>query len=755
MRREWLICLALIVITLTAFWPAGHLGFILYDDYGKNGYIVDNTNIQAGITFESIRWAFTTTQASNWHPVTWLSHMLDYQWFGLNASGHHWVNLGFHIANTLLLFLVLNRMMRLRSEASSPQVGLRSNKSIGATTPQAGTVWCSALVAALFALHPTHIQSVAWISERKDVLSGFFMMLTLWAWVRYVEKSKVQSPTPLAREQASKVFYGLALGFFALGLMSKPMLVTLPFVLLLLDFWPLRRVTSDEWRVTRFGLPVPQLTGAPKQSEGGSTPWRAEAERRWLNPLLFEKLPFMALSLASSVVTFCAQGVSVVPLDYVPWDSRIENALAAYTAYLGKTFWPENLSIFYPYTQIRPWEVFGSGLLLVFLSVFCIRRMRFQPYLFVGWFWFLVTLVPVIGLAQVSVQSMADRYLYLPSIGLFIMVAWGMADLASVSRSWRTGMTIGAAALLLACLLDTRYQLRYWRDSVTLFSRALEVTGENPMGNFFLGNAFWVSGNLDEAAKNYRSVLRSAPNSEDVHYRLGYILCLQKKWPEAGVQFGEVLRLNPDNPYAHKFLGDALVREGRYADAEAEYSNALQLRPGDVVITEAMALLVKKAEAAKALTSLYETLKIQPTAEAHARIAALRTTQGEFQDALEHYLAALRLKPDSPDMLNNLAWLLATCPDARIRDGAQAVKHAGRACELTHYHMTPMVGTLAAAYAEAGRFDDAISTAQKACTLATESGDQDLLKRNQELLVLYRAHQPYHEAAEEFVPAGP
>jgi tetratricopeptide (TPR) repeat protein len=752
MRREWLICLALIVITLTAFWPAGHLGFILYDDYGENGYIVDNTNIQAGITFESVRWAFTTTQASNWHPVTWLSHMLDYKWFGLNASGHHWMNLGFHIANTLLLFLVLNRMMRLRSEASSPQAGLRSKKSIGATTPQAGlrrddqpqpygslqqnegeagntaraatapqtgTVWCSALVAALFALHPTHIQSVAWVSERKDVLSGFFMMLTLWAWVRYVEKAKGQ-------RLKAKVFYWLALGFFALGLMSKPMLVTLPVILLLLDFWPLRRVTSDEWRVTRFGLPVPQPST--------------------FNHLLFEKLPFVALSLASSVVTFCAQGVSVVPLDYVPWDWRIENALAAYTAYLGKTFWPVNLAIFYPYTQIRPWEVFGSGLLLIFLSVFCIRRMRFQPYLLVGWFWFLVTLVPVIGLAQVSVQSMADRYLYLPSIGLFIMVAWGMAGLASLSQLWRTGMTIGAAALLLACLLDTRYQLRYWRDSVTLFSRALEVTGENPMGNYFLGNAFWVSGNLDEAAKNYRSVLRSAPNSEDVHYRLGYILCLQKKWPEAGVQFGEVLRLNPDNPYAHKYLGDTLVAQEKFDEAGTEYVTALQLRPDDVVIREAMALLVKKAETAKALASLYETLKSQPTAEAHARIAARRTTQGEFQDALEHYLAALRLKPDSPDALNNLAWLLATCPDGHIRDGTQAVKHAGRACTLTDFKQTIFIGTLAAAYAEAGKFDDAISTAQKACALASESGDQNLLKRNQELLALYRTHQPYREA---------
>jgi len=333
MRREWLICLALIVITLIAFWPAGHLGFILYDDYGKNGYIVDNTNIQAGITFESIRWAFTTTQASNWHPVTWLSHMLDCQLFGLKPSGPHWVNLGFHILNTLLLFVVLREMMGLRRDDpqqpydSPPRnANKTANAVIAATTPQAQAVWRSALVAALFALHPTHIQSVAWISERKDVLSAFFFLLTLWAYARYVEKSKVQS-------SKSKVFYGLALGFFALGLMSKPMLVTVPVILLLLDFWPLGRISE-------FGVRSSDLKSAPHFP--------------MLRRLIWEKAPFLTLSLASSVVTFCAQGVSVVPLDYVSWDSRIENALAAYTAYLGKTFWPENLSIFYPYTQIRP-----------------------------------------------------------------------------------------------------------------------------------------------------------------------------------------------------------------------------------------------------------------------------------------------------------------------------------------------------------------------------------------------------------------
>jgi protein O-mannosyl-transferase len=364
-------------------------------------------------------------------------------------------------------------------------------------------------------------------------------------------------------------------------------------------------------------------------------------------------------------------------------------------------------------------------------------------------------LLPVIGLVQVSVQSMADRYTYLPSIGVFIMVAWGMAGIAARSRFWRTGMAPGATALLLACLLVTRHQLGYWRNSVTLFSRAREVTGENSMGDYFLANACQAAGNLDEAARNFRSVLRTAPDAEDIHYRLGRILLLQKKWAEAGVQLGEVLRLSPDNAVAHKFMGDALAGQGKYAEAEAEYSTALLSRPGDVVITETLARLARKVENQKTLASLFEALKSQPTPEIHGQIAVIQTMQGEFQKAIGHYTEALRLRPDSPDALNNLAWLLATCPNAHLRDGVQAVKHAERACELTQYAVTPFVGTLAAAYAEAGRFEEAIATAEKACALASESGDQNLLKRNQELLALYRKHQSYQEPVEEFVPVAP
>ena len=656
MRREILIGAALFIITLAGFWPVGGLGFITYDDYSKEGYIVENPNVQAGITVESVRWAFTTTHASNWHPVTWLSHMLDCKLFGLNASGHHWMNLGFHIANTLLLFIVLRQMTH--------------------------AVWRSALVAALFALHPLHVQSVAWVSERKDLLSGFFAMLTLWAYVRFVQKSEAGSRKSEVENQASGFrpptsgYYWLALVFFALGLMSKPMLVTLPLILLLLDFWPLGRIPD-------FGFRISDVKSILQR---GKWAWPRGAALRGFTPasfshLLFEKLPFAALSLVSCIITMRVQ--TIVPPDWAPWYLRLENALVSYAAYLGKFFWPENLAVFYPYPQIPLWKVFGSGLLLIGLSVFCLRRMRFQPWLFAGWLWFLVMLLPVIGLVQVGMQSMADRYTYLPSIGLFIMAAWGMAGVAAISRRWRTGMAAGAAGLVLACLLETRLQLGYWRDSVTLFSRAIEVTGENPMGNLYLGDACWVAGNLDEAARNFQTALRISPDLEDASYHLGCILFLQKKYEAAAAQLGDALRLNHDNADAHVVLGHALDAQKKYTEAEAAYSNALQLRPDDAATRKALAVVTLKAESGKALTNFYASLKIRPTAEAHIAIAAIQTIRENFQDSVEHYLAALQLRPDSPDILNNLAWLLTTCPDARVRDGAQAVKDAERACELT------------------------------------------------------------------------
>ena len=710
MRRNYLFFLGLVIITLASFWGVGRLGFIIYDDWD---YVYQNPDVQSGINFKSIQWAFTTAHSSNWHPLTWLSHMLDCQWFGLHPGGHHWVSLGFHVANTLLLYLVLWEMT--------------------------GARWRSFLVAALFACHPMHIQSVAWISERKDVLSGFFAMLTLWAYARYVEKSKVQSPTPLAREQASKVFYGLMLGFFALGLMSKPMLVTLPVVMLLLDFWPLNR-----WRTAMPDKQKPKFN-------------LAEFIKTW-RPLIVEKIPMFLLCLASCIVTVWAQrsGNSVISLNQINWQDRHLHAVLSYSLYLGKMFWPVNLAIFYPYTPMAPDEFVCLMLLPILLSIICLWRWRAQPYLLAGWFWFVITLVPVIGLVQVGLQSLADRYTYLPSIGLFIAVAWGMGEIAVRSKLWRTGMAWGGIILVAACLLDTRYQLRFWQNNITLFTHVVEVTRENNfVGYFFLGNSYGEAGDLDGAAKSFESALEVAPRFKEARGKLGYVLLFQKKYEAAASQFSEIIRLYPTNIFAHEYLGHALVAEGKYAEAQAEYQTALQLMPDDADLQATLAANTQKITASQTLAGLNEILKTNSTPEIHVQIAAMQTILGDYPEAVEHDREALRLNPDSPDGLNNLAWLLATCPDAKVRDGARAVELAEHACQLTQFKATVFLGTLAAAYAEAGRFNDATTTAQKACALASAAGEKELLKRNQELLVLYRSHQPYHERPAKVIPAVP
>jgi protein O-mannosyl-transferase len=690
MRREVLICLFLAGITLGIYRPVGHLGFFYYDD---PDYILTNPPVLGGITGESVWWAFTTNHARNWHPVTWLSHILDCQLFGLNPSAFHWENLAFHIANTLLLFIVLRKMTR--------------------------AIWRSALVASLFAWHPMHIQSVAWISERKDVLSGFFMLLTLWAYTRYAQESEVRSRKLEIWAPASGLYW-LTLIFFALGLMSKPMLVTLPAILLLLDFWPLNRMLNANHSV-QSGMGIQFST---------------------LKSLFLEKIPFIALSLASVMATFWAQ--YIIKTDWLPVPVRIANVPAFYTVYLEKLFWPENLSVFYPYRLIPFWEQSCSFLLLILLTVICFRRMRSQPYCLVGWLWFLIMLLPVIGLVQVGEQSIADRYTYLPSIGIFVIVVWGIGEMAAIFSCWlTTGITIGAAVLILACLLlDTRFQLKYWRDSITLFRHSLDVTKENNSSSYFgLGCALlYDAGDWDGAATNFKAALQTGStypsilNFAAAHHNLGLVLLQQNKPVEAEVHFEAALRTDPKNSLTHKFLGDALSDQGKTAEAEIEYSTAMQLMPGNTVLFE-------KIEASKTLAKLCEVLKTEPTPEIHVEIAEIQASQGKFQDAVEHYIAALKLQPDSPEIQNNLAWLFATCPNKKIRDGNLAVKYSQQACELTQFKKTIFIGTLAAAYAEAEKFDDAIATAQRACDLATKNGETDLLQKNQELLERYRAHE--------------
>src|ERR1039458_8832321 len=463
MRREAIICLGLAAITVALYWPVHRHDFINFDD---RDYVTENPTVRAGITWPGVRWAFGGSHASNWHPLTWLSHMLDCQVFGLKPGAHHLVSLGFHIANTLLLFLALNQMTR--------------------------AAWRSALVAALFAWHPLHVESVSWVAERKDVLSAFFFMLTLWAYGRYGTvqslKSKVQSQEAGAGSQNAESsptqhatrntlhaprYYVLSLLFFALGLMSKPMLVTLPFVLLLLDFWPLRR----------FGLKT------------------LDFRLKTLLPLLFEKAPFFALASATGIVTLLAQQAAAQSLEQWPLGSRLANALTAYSAYLGNMVWPKNLSVFYPHVPVPAWHVVLSALFLACLTILCLRQARSRPWLLVGWAWFGVMLLPVIGLVQVGWQARADRYTYLPLIGVFIMLVWGAVDLRPCSRTGRLVFRLGAVLVLGACLAATRFQLKYWQDSLALFRHALEVMPDNWLAHHNLGTALAGEGEGDEGAE--------------------------------------------------------------------------------------------------------------------------------------------------------------------------------------------------------------------------------------------------------------
>ena len=673
-RRTALVCALLAVVVVALYAPVYYYDFLNYDD---GDYVIENPQVNAGLTKGGLIWAFVNLHGEHtyWHPLTWVSHMVDCQLFGLKPGPPHLVNVLFHSANSVLLFLVLKRMT--------------------------GALGRSALVAGLFALHPLQVDTVAWVAERKNVLSTLFWLLTLWAYVRYAEgrrqkaesiheavvadgsrrtlsQSQKSAPTAVGgygsmfevrrsppsaiSHQPSATFYFLCLFFFALGLMAKPALVTLPFVLLLLDYWPLRRVHIENQQSTIKNL----------------------------LPLVLEKLPLLALAAAGSSITVAAhRELHSFNRLAVPLDGRIANAAVSYVRYLGKAFWPAHLAVFYPHPGVWPEEtVAGSGLVLLAVSGLVIWRGRVAPYLVTGWLWFLGVLTPMIGIIQAGDQAMADRFAYVPLVGLFIMVVWGAADWAG-GWPWSAARLKWASALALgACALLTSRQLPYWQSSVTLFEHALAVTPDNATAHLVLGGKLYSQGQYERALVEYRAAAALEPSGTKVHYNMGLLLQVQKKWQEAADQYEFVVRRDPEYYSAHFNLAEVLQHLGR------------------------------------------------------------------TREAVFHLREAVRLEPDSTPALNNLAWVLASSDDAEIRNGAEAVRLAERACELTKHQVTLLVGTLAAAYAEAGRFGEAVATAQEACALASKAKDQALLRKNQELLELYRAGQAYHEATRPAPASG-
>jgi hypothetical protein len=536
------ICLTLTLVTVALYWPMLHHGFI--GSYDDDAYISDNPHVNPGLTWPGFRWAFQIGYAAYWQPLTWLSHMLDCQWYGLHPGGHHLTNLLFHAANTLLLFHWLKQLT--------------------------GALWRSAIVAALFAWHPLRVESVAWAAERKDVLSAFFWMLTLIAYTRYAQRKVAGDRWPGTRTDTllsrvarhTSLDYFLALLFFACGLMSKPMVVTLPFVLLLLDFWPLARMATDTWRVTRFRIPVPQLST--------------------LNQLLLEKLPFFALALAGSVVTCLAQkgNPAVWPFAALPVSLRIANALVSYVRYLAKTFWPVDLALIYPYPHHWPAGlVIGAAGVLVFWTGLFLWHARRHPYLITGWLWFLGTLVPTIGLVQVGPQSMADRFTYLPGIGLSILLVWGLSDLLNRRPEWRQIVALTGSAALAGCLAVTSLQLGYWQNSLKVFLHAVDVTTDNYAAYNCLGNALEKTGRKEDALLLYRESVRVQPDFPSGQFNLGMLLLETGRPEEASNHLAIAAQLMPHNPDVQYDFGLLLRQYGKPQAAASRFKAALADRP--------------------------------------------------------------------------------------------------------------------------------------------------------------------------------
>ena len=710
------VCIFLAAITFAVFGQTLGHEFVNYDD---NMYVYENPVVSSGLSWKGVKWVFTHSLSANWHPLTMMSHMLDCQWYGLNPGGHHLTNVLLHTASVILLFLVLRRMT--------------------------GFPWRSAFVAAVFAIHPLRVESVAWVAERKDVLSGLFFMLTLWAYTRYVASDRWQvTRTDSASSRVTQFvsfFYCLVLLFFTLGLMCKSMLVTLPLVLLLLDYWPLGRLSGVKWQV-------------PGEKQGKPSTFNSQ-----LSTLLLEKLPLIGLAVASCVVTIFAQQEALQSFDKFSLPLRMGNALISCAAYLDQMFWPSGLAVLYPLTSGSV-GVSGVVLSLVLLAgistgVFILRRRH--PYFLTGWLWYLIMLMPVIGIIQVGGQARADRYTYLPQIGLYLLLTWALAELCAGWRHRRVVLGGGSAIILAVLMICTYEQTSYWRNSESLWTHTLACTSDNDVAHDNFGNFLIGEGRADEAITHYQKAVQINPKNVEAHYNLGNVLIKEGSVDEAITYYQKALQINPDYAQAHNNLGNALLQKGNVDEAIVHFQKALQISPHFAEAHYNFGnVLLHKGRVDEAITHFQTALQIRPdNAEAHYNFGNVLIKAGRVDEAIVQYQQALQINPDSLDFLNNLAWLLATYPDAHIRNGAQAVKYAGRACELTHDGVTLLVGTLAAAYAEAGRYDDAIATAQEACALASASGEQDLLEKNQKLLALYRAHQPYHETAEKFVPAAP
>lgn len=706
------ICLVLVAAIFGVYGQVRHFDFVNYDD---PKYVYDNYYVPRGLTSETVRWALTAVHEATWQPMVWLSYMLEQELHGMDPGWYHLTNVLLHTANTLLLFLLLRSMT--------------------------GALWQSSLVAALFALHPIHVESVAWITERKDVLSTLFFMLTLLSYARWVKST-------------GRRFYALTLFFFILGLMSKPMLVTLPFVLLLLDFWPLKR-----FKIQDSGFKI--------------------------SSIILEKFPFFILTVASCVLTYYVQqkGGAIAPADEYPVGVRIANALVSYTLYMKKLLLPFDLAVLYPHPgKLSFWKPTAASVLLILLSFPAAGAIKKRPYLLMGWLWFLGTMVPVIGIIQIGAHALADRFAYIPFIGLYIILAWGISDIASHLTSYKkTTVSLSAIGLLMMMLL-TRTTAGYWKDSITLFEHALKVNPENFVAHNCLGCALADQGRTDEALQHYTESLRIEPLYAEAHANIGIALAKKgmldkairhytaaleidpgKPGPrnnlgaalnragrtdEAIEQFRAVLQIDPEYVSAHYNLGIAYAKKGRFADAVKHFSEVFRLRPeyalpgkaavfpdrlndpaGDIQAAQVRAEYGKaqnnlgaqramQGNVAEAIENFNEALKVNPDAvETHYNLGLFLQQLGRFDDAAAHYREALRIKPD---YIQGHAGLAALLMHRKNIDGAAS--HYQEALRLDPGN-PEYANSLGIALARLGKKAEAIESFRRALTLDPDYAD--------------------------------
>lgn len=712
-RRVWWCALVLAAGTLALFAPVRNFSFVNFDD---DVFVFANDMVRQGFTWEGVKWAFLSADIDYWRPLSWLSHMLDVELFGLHAGGHHLTSVLIHAANAVLLFLALKRLTK--------------------------RLLPSLLAAALFAWHPLHVESVAWVGERKDVLCAFFWFLGLWCYAGYAE-------SPNRRRFAAVA------ACLALGLMSKPMILTFPFQLLLLDVWPLRRA---------------EFTGD----------WREFARR--FRPLVLEKLPFFALVALATAATYIAQrNVGAMMSDTMhPLAARLANVPVAYVRYLGLTLLPADLAILYPMPRGWPaWQVAGALALLAGLSWLAARRLSREPWLAVGWFWFLGTLVPVIGLVQVGNQSIADRYTYVPLAGIFVAVAWSLDALRTSRPAWSRGFVGLAVIALSLCAFGTHRQLPHWRDGIAIFEQAVRATKDNYIALTNLGNNLARAGRQAEAIGLYEQSLRIRPDSAETHYNLAASLADTGQAQFAERHYREALRCQPGHAKSHNNLANLLSDSGRVPEAIQHYEECLRLKPGNVEArfnygitladagkpTEAVAqfeeavkrqpdftrarlqlvtLYAGLGKASEALAHNEELLRRDPVSpEGHFNAGSFATARNDWNAALKHWEEAVRLKPDFMPALHRLAWTYATHPSPNVRNPKAALELAGQFSKLAGVQNAEALDLLAVAYAAGGAFEPAVKHAQQA--LIAAGTNAAMVAEIRARLALFQAGKPFIE----------